>query len=121
MAEVHARQHILVCLGDAHHAIAEDVGIRVRVVFRGDDLRRGVLRILDERILLDDGEVDVGRAGCLRVTAGFLPGLAGKLLDGRVKRRWGTLMTCSKPSRTFLLFVVSISLMPCSSVGVMNR
>ena len=91
MAEVHARQHILVCLGDAHHAIAEDIGIRVRVVLRGDNLRGGVLRVLDERILLDDGEVDVGRAGCLRVTAGFLPGLAGKLLDGRVEAALGNL------------------------------
>ena len=53
--------------------------------------RRPGLSDVYKRQLLDDGEVDVGRAGCLRVTAGFLPGLAGKLLDGRVEAALGTL------------------------------
>lgn len=85
MAGVHTGHLVFVDIRQRKQAIAEDVTIAVVVVLRGDNLRRGMLGVLDQGTLMDNHKVQISGTGSLGVTALALAVFAGQLLDGRVE------------------------------------
>ena len=85
MAGVHTGHLVFVDIRQRKQAVAKDVAVTVVVVLRGNDLRRGMLGVLDQGTLVDNHKVQISGPGSLGVTALALTVFAGQLLDARVE------------------------------------